>query len=922
MPARVNATAATVSASLVTVAPTNFRSTVNGSTVRLEWDMAPGAGVTNFRIVAGLEPIPVGRFRVDIAALTTPSAATILEVTNVPPGTYYVSVSGMGSDGIPGPRSNEIAVTVGVSAPPSGLPGQPTGLNRSVTGSQVVLSWVAGGGGPASSYVVEAGSGPGASDIIVFDTGNPAPGLVAFAPNGVYYVRVRGANAAGRGPASLETTVCVNVAPCPEPTRPPEVCNDGIDNDGDGQVDEDCARPPTEEPPPPPPPNGPPPPPPPTCTYTVSRNSVSMPFAGGTFDVSVTSNCSWSSSSSAGFISVANPGSGSGNGTVRFSVQSNTSTNSRNGTVTVAGTNIPVSQDGNIIIEVLEQPQVTLPPPPPGEPTPSATVTQQPGARPDRTAGPPVSVASAPPPPGATAPAGTSLRSFTVQSTTAFNEVVVSADVNAANAQRVTTMAVPQGFFRVAVSPAQFVVQITLAIDNNALNSNIEFAAVNASGVGPYVGLSVAPPPPPPCEFTVGQPSPATLPTAGGTFTVNITTNHAGCQWSAGPSNSAFITLAPGSQAAGDTTGTVTFTVAPNSGSARSGTIVFAWTGASVDRSVTQSGCSYTLTPPAMPLSGAAQTFDVGVTTQAGCAWSSSVTVPAGFLSPVAGFTSGNGNGTARFSVPFNSGGSRSGTIQVNGQPVNVTQASGCTYSLSWMTTGGSPQPINGNLSSRRQDVDLRITTASACTWSAAVNPPAAYFTDPNTVTPGTGTGTVRYNVQPNRTGLDRSATVVISTPSGNQTASIVQVHPVARIMLEWQEVDGTTDTDMDLYVLEPNGNLIYHSSTRGISGYLERDNKPRNPDPFTNARTEENVYVDVPLTGEYQVFFVHNGGDDNATNSKITITFDPFGAAAPPIVIGPRLTTTEDPHLGYNMVNVNVVARTHTPTQGTRPVP
>jgi hypothetical protein len=72
------------------------------------------------------------------------------------------------------------------------------------------LTWAAASSGPvATTYIVEAGSLPGASDLAQVPNG-PSPMLVApGVANGTYYVRVRGANAAGVGPTSAEVVVIV-----------------------------------------------------------------------------------------------------------------------------------------------------------------------------------------------------------------------------------------------------------------------------------------------------------------------------------------------------------------------------------------------------------------------------------------------------------------------------------------------------------------------------------------------------------------------------------------------------------------------------------------------------------------------------------------------------------------------------------------
>ena len=74
-------------------------------------------------------------------------------------------------------------------------------MTSQVTGNQVNLSWSAPSGNTASSYLVEAGSACGASDVVVLGTGSASTTLSTSAPNGRYFVRVRGRNAAGTGDA-------------------------------------------------------------------------------------------------------------------------------------------------------------------------------------------------------------------------------------------------------------------------------------------------------------------------------------------------------------------------------------------------------------------------------------------------------------------------------------------------------------------------------------------------------------------------------------------------------------------------------------------------------------------------------------------------------------------------------------------------
>ena len=102
----------------------------------------------------------------------------------------------------------------------------------------------------------------------------------------------------------------------------------------------------------------------------------------------------------------------------------------------------------------------------------------------------------------------------------------------------------------------------------------------------------------PPCVFTV-SPTTQTVPTAGGTFTATITGSSGDCTFGA-ESLDSFVTIGSGTSGSGATT-TMTYTVAPNFGSARSGTIRVRWTNNSTLLQIDQAGgnaVAFTMTDP------------------------------------------------------------------------------------------------------------------------------------------------------------------------------------------------------------------------------------------------------------------------------------------------------------------------------------
>jgi hypothetical protein len=154
---------------------------------------------------------------------------------------------------------------------------------------------------------------------------------------------------------------------------------------------------------------------------------------------------------------------------------------------------------------------------------------------------------------------------------------------------------------------------------------------------------------------------------SGGSGSVAVTTSDGACAWTAA-SNDAWITITSGASGSGP--GTVNYSVAVNSGSARTGTMTIAgWT-----FTVTQdaAGCSYSISPTSASYTSGASTGSAGVTAGAGCGWTA--VSNAAWITITSG-ASGTGNGTVNYSVASNSGAARNGTMTIAGQTFTVTQA-------------------------------------------------------------------------------------------------------------------------------------------------------------------------------------------------------------------------------------------------------
>jgi len=175
--------------------PGSLSVAVAGPNVTFQWGVAPG-GPTSYVLEAGTSSGSSNLVAFDVG-LTTQFAVT------APPGVYYVRIRARNACGSSAP-SNEVMVSVGQGCT---LPGAPPNFTVSLAGRMMTLAWGAATGQP-TSYILEAGAATGTSNLVNADIGNRLS-LVAPAPPGTYFVRIRGRNACGTGPASIERSVSV-----------------------------------------------------------------------------------------------------------------------------------------------------------------------------------------------------------------------------------------------------------------------------------------------------------------------------------------------------------------------------------------------------------------------------------------------------------------------------------------------------------------------------------------------------------------------------------------------------------------------------------------------------------------------------------------------------------------------------------------
>jgi hypothetical protein len=506
----------------------------------------------------------------------------------------------------------------------------------------------------------------------------------------------------------------------------------------------------------------------PGCAYQVQPAAHTIPSGGGTGSVSVSSDegCGWTASSDAPWISILGSMAGAGAGTVTFSVPASTGP-ARNGTLTIAGQRVTVSQGQGCSYSV--SPSQESIPAAGGAARVSVTAAEgcawtaasdvpwlsiQSGA--SGTGNGTVNYAAAP----TTGPA----RTGTI--TAAGQRVTVTQGQGCAFAINPSQESVPAsgGGGRVNVTSSDGCgwtassnapwITITAGA-SGAGNGAVQYTAAPTSGPARSGTITVAG-----HTFTVNQgqgcafalaPQSADVPDAGGPASFEVQTT-AGCAWTA-QTQAPWITIGSGASGAG--TGTVQLTVAANTGASRTGVV----TAGDRTFTVTQgSGCSYALSAPGQSVPAAGGNGSVSVSAPAGCNWTSASN--ASWLSITGGAT-GSGNDTVAFAAAPNSGAQRSGTLTIAGLTFTVTQGESCSFTI-------APEQLSPGAAEAA--ATITVTTTATCAWTAAANAPWISVTSG---AGGTGPGTVQLTIAAN-TGSARTGTATIAgrTLTVNQAAA------------------------------------------------------------------------------------------------------------------------------------------------------
>lgn len=424
----------------------------------------------------------------------------------------------------------------------------------------------------------------------------------------------------------------------------------------------------------------------PTCSTSVSPGAIAATAAGLTQTLTVTApaGCAWTASSGASWVTLSASG-GTGPGSITVVVAANALSTARSTQITVGGLLVNVSQGGVAASCAYTITPATFSPAAAGG---TQTVTLD-------TADPCTWTAST----------AVSWLTLSVASGKGASSVVLAAAANPSSLARSTTATIagqtvtvtqagvpctttlsPTSLSVVAgggtstiaatlpggcswtasssvawmtVSPASGsgTGSVTVTVAANTSTSS-RTATVTIGGQTVTVTQAA-----PACSFSV-SPTSVSLAGGGGSKGVSLTTT-AGCKWTASASAS-WISL---SSKSGTGSATVTVKASANLNSpTRTGTVTIGGKTVSVSQ---VTGCSYTVSPATWSAGSGSVSKKVSISTTSACSW----TVKSAASWIAASPLTGKANGSTTLTVTANTGASRTGTVNVAGKTVTVTQA-------------------------------------------------------------------------------------------------------------------------------------------------------------------------------------------------------------------------------------------------------
>jgi hypothetical protein len=253
-----------------------------------------------------------------------------------------------------------------------------------------------------------------------------------------------------------------------------------------------------------------------------------------------------------------------------------------------------------------------------------------------------------------------------------------------------------------------------------------------------------------PCLYAL-NPGTQAISAVGGAGTPVAVSTSQGCVWTASAAVS-WITVT--GSPSGNGSGTIAFSVAANTGAARSGMVsVTSGDGFTVSQAGAPAPppCAYTVNPGNQSIAAAGGTAaPIAVGTTQGCAWTA---IPQDSWIAITGGSTGTGSGTVNLRVAANNGGPRNGSLTVAGHAVAIQQAGACSYSIS---------PASKSIDGVGGVGTVSVSTAAGCEWTSLSNEPWIRVTAGSS---GSGSGSVAFLVLPNddKKAKKRDGTITIA---------------------------------------------------------------------------------------------------------------------------------------------------------------
>ena len=515
------------------------------------------------------------------------------------------------------------------------------------------------------------------------------------------------------------------------------------------------------------------------CTYTINPGSQNFSAASATssFAISAGANCTWTASTSCNFVTL-NTNSGTGNGTINYTVATNSGA-ARTCNIYVGGKAFILTQDA--------------------APVAACTYTINPGSQNFSSASAASSFAISA---GAnctwTASTSCNFVSLNNNSGTGNGTINYTVATNSGASRTcniyvggkafiITQDAAPVAACTYTINPgsqnfssasatSSFAISaganctwtastscnfVSLNNNSGTGNGNINYTVAANSGPARtcniYVGgkafiITQDAAPVAACTYTINPGSQNfSAASAASSFAISAGAN---CTWTASTSCN-FVTLNNNS---GTGNGTINYTVATNTGPARTCNIYVGGKAFILTQDAAPvAACTYTINPGSQNFSSASAASSFAISAGANCTWTASTSCNFASLNN----NSGTGNGTINYTVSTNTGAARTCNIYVGGKAFILTQdaapVAACTYAIN---------PASQNFSSASAASSFAISAGANCTWTASTSCNFVLLNNSN----GTGNGAISYTVSAN-TGPARTCNIYV----GGKTYIITQ---------------------------------------------------------------------------------------------------------------------------------------------------